>query len=127
LERDEDDSTRTPAYPAEGIHLFFYEEEGFRLGSIEISLAAGAYCLFGTPLRAVDKKAVIDLLSRHLLPAEMKDIKEEPLEAIEQSALSVPVLKATFYFDRDGILEDLNWGPLFGPDDKVIWPLVPFS
>jgi hypothetical protein len=123
FERDDDDSTRTLAYPAEGIHLFFHEEDGFRLGSIEVSLAADAYYLFGMPLRAVDKKAAIDLLSRHLSPAEMMDIKEEPLEALEQLAISVPVLKATFYFDPGGILEDLHWGPLFGLDDEVIWPV----
>ena len=123
FERDDEGSVHTLAYPADGVHLFFYEEDGFRLGSIEISLAAGVYCLFGVPLHAVDKKAVIDLLGRHLSPAEMKDIKEELLEALEQSALSVPVLKATFYFDQDGTLEDLNWGPLFDPDDEVIWPV----
>ena len=128
FDRDDDESTRTLAYPAEGICLFFHEEDdrrredGFRLWSIEVALAAEAYCLFGVSLHAVDKKAVRDLLGRRLSPAEMKDIKEELFEAIGESALSVPALGATFYFGQDGILEDLHWGPLFRPDDEVIWP-----
>ena len=130
FERDDDESTRILEYPTESMFLFFYEEDGrrgedaFRLWSIEVALAAGGYCLFGMPLHGVSRDAVIDLLSRHLSPAEMKDIEEEPFdETIEESAPSVPALKATFYFDQDGILEDLHWGPFFGSDDEVIWPL----
>jgi hypothetical protein len=123
FERDDDGSTRTLVYPDNGIVLFFSEKDDFRLTSIEISLAAGVYYLFGMPLLGVDKKAVIDLLGRRLSPVEMRDVKEELFEAIEESAISVPALGATFYFGHDGILEDLHWGPLFGPDDEVIWPV----
>lgn len=65
FEKDEDDSIRALAYPADGVHLFFHEGDGFRLGSIEVSLAAGVYGLFGTPLRAVGKEDVIDFLGRN--------------------------------------------------------------
>lgn len=121
---DEDEgeySYKSLDYVAEGINLTFDKDQGFRLSTIEVD--SWATCiLFGEPLFPRTREQVLDLLHRNLPPEEFLSIEEDESEGLEQASTRVPSLRATFYFDLSGSLEQLQWGPFWSADDEIIWP-----
>jgi hypothetical protein len=116
-----EDSSLTWDYPDVGIALFFDQTYEFRLSSIEIEFVLSAR-LFGEILFPMNKADLLSLLRRNLQEREMDEIKETSGGYVLQTRLSVPALASDFYLDRYGALEELMWGPFFGPDDQIVWP-----
>jgi hypothetical protein len=123
LESAMEDDYLVLEYP-DGLYLFFDRDGGFRLGSLEADRRFPC-SLFNEAIFTKDREQILELISRRLSRFEMSALEEEEDEGLESRSLWVSFLGVRFYFDLSDRLQEIQWGPLFGLDDEIIWPASP--
>jgi hypothetical protein len=108
-------------YPGYRAVFFFDQNKDFRLSSVEIG-EDPTYTLFGEPLFPKHRQQILRILQERLPESERLEIVEEEYEPLRETSLWVPSLRATFYLDKAGMLQELQWSPFYSPDDLIIWP-----
>jgi hypothetical protein len=120
VEEDESYSWLVLEYP-EGLYLFFDSEEDFRLSSLEVDRRFPC-TLFTEQLVDKNREQVLELLNRQLSRHQIVSIEEEEDEDLQYKSIWISSLGVRFYFDLSDELQEVQWGPLFGSDDGIIWP-----
>jgi hypothetical protein len=122
----EEDNDLHLVYALSGIALFFGNHDGnFVLQGIEVS--ADCHCkLWGEKLFPTNRRQIEDLLKTKLISTELQ-LNPSPfvvhLEPDGGTRLDIDQLGMLFYFDREGKLQEVNWGVCVDTNsDEYLWP-----
>jgi hypothetical protein len=106
---------------AEGVFLFFDEEDNFRLSSMEVDNRSNC-SLFGDALFPKSIRQISNLLYKNLGHHESERISVDRNDELEEARMDVYPLSMTFYFDPGDTLREVSWGPFFDAEDRIVWP-----
>ena len=106
-------STRVLYYFDRGLALYFDEEDGFRLGCLEVD--SMEFFMWDRNIARISKKELLEILKEK----GITDIDEENDE--HQDALSVESLSANFYFEFDTLIS-VQLGVFSDDMDRALWP-----
>jgi len=115
---DETDRSDAWEYHPLRLDLSFEEAEDWRLTILSVS--SDDYLLKGISLIGLSQEELMEAL-------EVLDIKDLEIEDLssedhpDQLLISSESLGVNFWLHK-GILEEIQWGPLFADEHTIIWP-----
>lgn len=106
-----------------GITLFFASDDEGRLSAVEITSEADAW-LFGRRLSEMHLFEVIELLKSNDVMVADPSTHTQLDRDIDEIAVTIRPVAATFYFDRYKRFRSLNYGVCVDAGDAVRWPMT---
>jgi len=112
------DLTESWEYDDLALSISFDEEENWKLTMISVS--ADFYQLEGESLIGLNEENVITALtSLKFEDLELEDCSE--IDGENHKVIEVEAQSINFWF-IDGVLDEIQWSPLFIDDDTIQWP-----
>jgi len=112
------DLTESWEYDDLALSLSFDEEEKWRLTMM--SVTADFYKLEGESLIGLNEEKIQQVLtSLKFKDAELEDCSE--IEGENHKVIEIEEKSMNFWF-IDGVLDEIQWSPLFIDDDTILWP-----
>ncbi|NQV77671.1 MAG: hypothetical protein HQ490_04875 [Lutibacter sp.] len=114
----EDDITESWEYDELELSISFDEEEDWKL--IMISVNSSFYELEGISLIGLkEKKLLKELEAINLGKINLEDSSE--YDGQDQQVIEIDEKSINFWIN-DGVLDEIQWSPLFLDDDTIVWP-----
>jgi len=114
----EEDLTESWEYDELELSISFDEEEGWKL--IMISVNSDFYELEGVSLIGLGEKELLRKLEAINLGKLILEESSE-FEGQDQKVIEIDEKSINFWIN-DGVLDEIQWSPLFLDDDTIVWP-----
>lgn len=118
LDNSDTDLSEAWEYDEFQLSLSFDEEDDWKLSTL--ATASSNYLFKGKKLIGLEQNNLI----KELKSLGIEDLKVEDCSSTEfpdHILIEVESLSLNFWLD-DGILEEIQWAPLFDKDECIIWP-----
>lgn len=115
---DDDEQMESWHFDSHEISASFDEMEDWRL--VTLSVSSSDYLFEGKKLIGMDRKDLIKTLNE----LDLKDLEYEDWstnESPDHKLISAEEAGMNFWLD-EGVLTEIQWGPLFSDDDEIEWP-----
>ncbi len=114
----DEDLTESWEYDELELSISFDEEEGWKL--IMISVNSDFYELEGVSLIGLGEKELLRKLEAiNLGKLNLEDSSE--YDGQDQKVIEIDDKSINFWL-KDGVLDEIQWSPLFLDDDTIVWP-----
>jgi len=115
---EEESNTESWHYDEVELSVSFEEAENWKMTAIAVS--DPNFTLNDQKLIGLEREALIEKLTSMNL-GELSYEDWSSAEMPDHKLISIDALSLNFWMEFDELTE-IQWGPLFGEDDEIIWP-----